>query len=64
MTLMLTIPKGAWATCGFTTPPVISRYCQRTRNFTPPGHFGKIKQTHTELVFLHLLVPFTLVVLP
>ena len=53
---MMEIPKGAWATCGFTTPLVISRYRQRTRNLLHLAPFGKIKQSHKELVFLYLLL--------
>ena len=53
---MMEIPKGAWLPVVSQRRHVISRYCQRTRNLLHLAHFDKIKQSQTELVFLHLLL--------
>ena len=46
---MLTIPKGAEATCGFTTPLEFGHFTLLSAHaqFTPPAHFCKIKQSYT-----------------
>ena len=50
--------KGTWATCGFTTPLKFGHFTLLSArvHLTPPAHFGKIKQSHTELAFHHLLL--------